>query len=506
MFESRPLGQERAGTLRMLVAIVTTTVLFALVSLAGASSANAAGLDLTSKSGITVYSQGWIPDGSSNRQIWQADISTSYIAANSINGGVNRVRILVPDNYFSSPNARFPVLYLLHGGAGGSSRQWTTEGGAAGAITAGKPVITVMAEGGKVGWYTNWIKQTKGAQRWADFYLNQLIPFIDQNLRTIATKQGRAIAGLSMGGYGAVRLAQDRPDLFQAVASFSGALDLRNFGTQTVICEQSIENGYGCNDSFGSSSSQWKAKDPISRGGAMFKNQNLMILLYAGSGIHDADVLERTMGDSTYKFSTMLNKAGITNMFWMYGRPGPTVPFGCDGGHNFSCWNFALNDALPRMLPYLAQPTNQNPPPPPPPAGTNVVSNGGFESGMAPWACSGNCGRDGGGFSRTGIGNGWIRNNTGWNNLYQTVNVEANRNYRVTGWIRTSANNADGYFGVRTTGGAVVGERKYGNLPGYTQIQFDVNSGNNTQLQVFAGLWANGDTWAQVDDISVVSL
>lgn len=490
---------------RLAIAATIAATLSALLALTGAAKANAAGLDLTSKAGITVYSQGWIPDGSSNRQIWQADISTPYIAANSINGGVNRVRILVPDNYFSSPSARFPVLYLLHGGAGGSSRQWTTEGGAAGAITAGKGVITVMAEGGKVGWFTDWAKQTKGAQKWASFYLTQLIPFVDQNLRTIATKQGRAIAGLSMGGYGAVRLAQDRPDLFAGVASFSGALNLKEFGTQTVICEQSMENGYGCGDAF---NGKWSTYDPVTRA-ARFKNQNIMVLLYAGSGIHDADVLERTMGQSTLKFSQALNKNGITNMFWMYGRPGPSVPFGCDGGHNFSCWNFALNDALPRLLGYLTKPTNTNPPPPPPPpppAGTNVVTNGGFESGIAPWACQGNCGRDGGGLSRSGVGNGWIRNGSGWNDIHQRVNVNANRNYRVTGWIRTSANNTDGYFGVRSTGGAVVGERKYGRFDGYTMIQFDVNTGGNTQLDVYAGLWANGDTWAQVDDISVTAL
>lgn len=471
------------------------------LSLAGASSASAAGLDLQAKSGISVGGQGWIPDGSSNRQIWQADISTSLINANSINGGVNRVRILVPDNYFSNPTARFPVLYLLHGGAGGSSRQWTTEGGAAGAITAGKGIITVMAEGGKVGWFTNWANQKKGAQNWADFYLNQLVPFVDQNLRTIATKQGRAIAGLSMGGYGAVRLAQDRPDLFGSVSSFSGALDLENGGTQIVICEQSIENGYGCSDAF---NGKWSANNPVKRV-ANLKNQNMQILLYAGSGIHDADVLERTVGWSTEVFSQALRKEGIPYEWWMYGRPGASVPFGCDGGHNFTCWNFALNDALPKIIGWLAKPTNVTPPAQQP-VGTNVVSNGGFESGLTPWTCTGNCGRDSGGLSRSGSGNGWIRNNSGWNNLFQTVSVNANRNYRVTGWIRTSANNTDGYFGLRTTSGAVIGERKYGRLDGYSQITFDVNSGNNTQLQVFAGLWANGDTWAQIDDISVTAL
>lgn len=518
MSESRLHGSGLSRIARLWLVAGLAVVFAVATMLAGSSKASAAGLDLQSRAGINVSSQGWIPDGSSNRQIWQADISTSLIDARSINGGVNRVRILVPDNYFSNPTARFPVLYLLHGGAGGSSRQWTTEGGAAGYLTAGKGVITVMAEGGKVGWFTNWVKQTKGAQRWADFYLDQLIPFVDQNLRTIATKQGRAIAGLSMGGYGAVRLSQDRPDLFGAVASLSGAVNIEDGGTQIVICEQAIENGYGCDDPFGSSwnwfgltQTNWTKLNPIKRADT-YKNQNIMLLLYAGSGIHDADVLERTMGNSASQFHSALDKAGITHMFWMYGRPGPAAPFGCDGGHNFSCWNFALGDALNRMLPYLAQPTNQGtpPPPPPPPAqqpvGTNVVSNGGFESGLNPWACQGNCGRDAAGLARSGAGNGWIRNNSGWNNLFQTVGVDRNRNYRVSGWIRTSANNTDGYFGVRATNGQVVGERKFGRHDGYQLVQFDVNTGNNSQLQVFAGLWANGDTWAQVDDISVTAL
>jgi hypothetical protein len=51
-----------------------------------------------------------------------------------------------------------------------------------------------------------------------------------------------------------------------------------------------------------------------------------------------------------------LDAAGVPNLFVMYGRPGPSVPFGCDGGHNFGCWNYALGLALPRMLEVLARP------------------------------------------------------------------------------------------------------------------------------------------------------
>ena len=175
---------------------------------------------MASNNGITVSGWRWITP-----RTLEVDISTAKVAPSAVNGP-HRVRITLPNNYFQSGTTRFPVLYLLHGGAGGNSAQWTTGGGAVEPITNNRPLITVMPDGGKVGWYTNWKTQTNGAQNWADFHLNQLIPWIDSNLRTIASKGGRAIAGLSMGGFGAVRYAQDRPDMFAYVGSFSGAVDL----------------------------------------------------------------------------------------------------------------------------------------------------------------------------------------------------------------------------------------------------------------------------------------
>jgi hypothetical protein len=84
-----------------------------------------------------------------------------------------------------------------------------------------------------------------------------------------------------------------------------------------------------------------------------------------------------------------------------------------------------------------------------------------------------------------------------------TIGVAANHTYTVSAWIRTSANNADGYLGLRTSGGQVVGEQKFTRLDGYTKVTATVNCGSNTSLVVYAGLWANGDTWARVDDVSV---
>jgi hypothetical protein len=156
---------------------------------------------------------------------------------------------------------------------------------------------------------------------------------------------------------------------------------------------------------------------------------------------------------------------------------------------------------MPRIMAALG-----NPAPPPPPTG-NLAVDGDFESpGMGPWVCTGNCGADhGAGLARTGTGNGWVRNASGWNDIHQTISVPANRTFTVSAWIRTSANNADGYLGLRTAGGQVVGEQRFGRLDGYTKVTATVNSGSHTSLVLYAGLWANGDTWAQIDDVSVTS-
>ena len=307
---------------------------------------------LTSGNGITVTGYRWITS-----RTFEVDIATAKVAASAVNGP-HRVRVTLPASYSTSGTARFPVLYLLHGGAGGNAAQWTSGGGAVEAITAGRQLITVMPDGGKVGWYTNWLDQSRGAQAWRDFHVDQLIPWIDANLRTIASKSGRAIGGLSMGGFGAIRYAQDRPDLFAYAASFSGAVDLSDPGTKSVIGQQAGQNGYSPSAPFGNPfppfDTTWTALNPVNRAGRL---SGVSVGLWVGSGIHEFDAIERTMANSAAKLHDAMNVAGVPHFYWNYGRPGPSSPFACDGGHNFSCWNFALDDALPRIVAVLAPPT-----------------------------------------------------------------------------------------------------------------------------------------------------
>jgi S-formylglutathione hydrolase FrmB len=146
------------------------------------------------------------------------------------------VDVLLPPGYSTSPHARYHVLYLLHG-SGGSYTDWITHG--ADKILAGgyrsadlPPAITVTPTGGVEGYYTDWYgrdldQPSEGPPPgWATFDLDELIPFIDGHYRTIAARDGRAIAGLSMGGFGATSLPARRPDLFSVAGSFSGADDI----------------------------------------------------------------------------------------------------------------------------------------------------------------------------------------------------------------------------------------------------------------------------------------
>lgn len=130
------------------------------------------------------------------------------------------LRVYVPDDT-SRP---LPVVYLLHGYGGGAG-DWV--GGGAAETTADRifaeadavPMLLVMPDAGN-SWYVNSPKH--GA--WETALTRDLIPAVDALYPTRQTRAQRFVAGLSMGGYGALRLATHRPDLFRAAAAFSPAI------------------------------------------------------------------------------------------------------------------------------------------------------------------------------------------------------------------------------------------------------------------------------------------
>ena len=151
--------------------------------------------------------------------------------------GPTKVQILLPDRYDSTPTTRYPVVYLLQG-AIDDYTAWIREGNAE-ALTAGYPMIIVMPDAGKDGFYADWYNNgALGPPQWESYHIDQLIPWIDAHYRTIAARRGRAVGGVSMGGFGAVSYAARHPDLFAAVVGFSGLVNSNTLSDQSTIPDQ----------------------------------------------------------------------------------------------------------------------------------------------------------------------------------------------------------------------------------------------------------------------------
>jgi len=144
-------------------------------------------------------------------------------------------------------------------------------------------------------------------------------------------------------------------------------------------------------------------------------------------------------------------------------------------------------------------------------ANPNLMRDPSFErqttsSASSPWACTGNCGVDNGIWGFSGDRNGFVRYNSGWHDIHQVVAVTPNTNYRLTGWLRTSANNDNGFFGVRNVGGAPISEVNFHAVGPWTRYTVTFNSGSRTSVEVFTGIWTdNGDMWVQVDDYALTT-
>ncbi len=145
------------------------------------------------------------------------DYQTVQFNPAHLGGMAVRFNVILPVEYATS-TARYPVLYLLHGYTGDFT-DWVTLTNITDYARTYREII-VMPEGDN-GFYTNSYSDPKRA--WEDYIIQDLIPYVDTHFRTITTRQGRAIAGLSMGGYGALKLALKYPQMFCAVASLSGA-------------------------------------------------------------------------------------------------------------------------------------------------------------------------------------------------------------------------------------------------------------------------------------------
>ncbi len=126
--------------------------------------------------------------------------------------------VILPTDYDTSATTRYPVLYLLHGLTGHYS-DWASRSNVADYAQQYR-MIVVMPEGND-GWYTD--NASVPNDKYESYILKELIPDVERRYRTIQARYGRGIAGLSMGGYGAIKFGLKAPQIFSFAASMSGA-------------------------------------------------------------------------------------------------------------------------------------------------------------------------------------------------------------------------------------------------------------------------------------------
>ena len=156
-----------------------------------------------------------------------------------------RVIVHLPPSYNREPARRYPVVILLHA-FGATPESWLGDEGYEGLdvtrtldslalVGAAREMLLVLPDvrnrfGG------SWLANSASGGRWEDFIARDVVDYIDSHFRTIPDRRARGIAGQSMGGYGALRLAAHRPDVFGAALIMSPPMvrDPNPFGDAAV--------------------------------------------------------------------------------------------------------------------------------------------------------------------------------------------------------------------------------------------------------------------------------
>jgi putative tributyrin esterase len=233
-----------------------------------------------------------------------------------------RVMVWLPPSYATQPQKRFPVAYYLHGAAGDETN-WLNVGRLAHTLdslaASGVPEMIVVMPDGDDGFYTTWnhLGDWPGCRRsrapnaepaeaycvpwphYDDYIARDLVGFVDRRYRTIAERSRRGIAGLSMGGFGAMTLALSYPDVFSAAASHSGVLmPARGGGRLAVPAARFDIDSLRASWSpglwsliapvFGKDSVGWAARDPATLAARLrAKRPGMMPAIYVDCGTED---------------------------------------------------------------------------------------------------------------------------------------------------------------------------------------------------------------------------
>jgi enterochelin esterase-like enzyme len=240
--------------------------------------------------------------------------------------------IFLPSDYYTSERA-YPVTYLLHG-YGDADDGWIQFGEvnrlADDAIKAGKiPPMIIVTPDGFTSFYIN---TADGKLNYEDFFIKELIPHIEKTYKVKAERKYRGIAGLSMGGYGALMYALKYPNLFVASAPLSAAVWTDN---DIINLDEGMFNGL-----FGNSMGKnlkgkerltpaWLSNSPLAIIEKKTKEELAAVSYWIDCG--DDDFL--TIGNAQLHIA--LTNKKVPHEFRMR-----------DGAHNWTYWRTGIIDAL----------------------------------------------------------------------------------------------------------------------------------------------------------------
>jgi enterochelin esterase-like enzyme len=232
-------------------------------------------------------------------------------------GEDKRMHVYLPPDYDMDASARYPVLYLNHGG-GDDDSKWSSEeprdGGNTGnildnLIAAGKakPMIVVMPN--TRGLATADPSPIGTDDKCTQEYIKSIIPYVDSNYRTKATREFRALAGLSMGGFVVMHTGIPHLDLFSELYIYSS-------GHTSDAARKKFDEYYGA-----------MLKDSST-------NDKFRVPLYMAAGETDVAF------PNSMKVLALLNSYGLRN-FWVLS----------DGGHDWTNWRRYLYQTVQVMFP-----------------------------------------------------------------------------------------------------------------------------------------------------------
>jgi diacylglycerol O-acyltransferase/trehalose O-mycolyltransferase len=264
------------------------------------------------------------------------------------------VRLLLPSRFTAEPSRRWPVLYLLHGCCD-TYESWTRSTDLE-ALTAPTDLLVVMPDGGSAGFYSDWYNGGRGGPpAWETFHLTELRELLEARYRA---GDRRAIAGLSMGGLGALAYAARHPGMFRFAASFSGVVHTRLAGPpsgQAVVNRTMEAMGEEATRLWGDPRAQarvWAEHNPYDLAGRL---RGVELLISAGDGrpgpLDDpgatpelARTIEADLYPQNVALRQRLRQLGVPATFDLYGA----------GTHSWPYWERELHRAMPELLATLA--------------------------------------------------------------------------------------------------------------------------------------------------------